>query len=209
MNRIDSMGDFIYVEDDVMDKDFCSHLITKFEGDIDHQYKGLTAGGIKEDVKNTTDLRISGLDHWNNEDQKVCEFVGNSMNQYIHHLEKFFIGYFNLNDIRPASYSDTGYQIQRYQSGGGYSWHQDFMTYNGVGARMFTFIFYLNDVDIDGYTEFCDGTRVRPKAGRVLWFPATWTYIHRGYPPKDGLKYILTGWSFSQSFEIDHSIING
>ena len=111
MNRIDSMGDFIYVEDDVMDKDFCSHLITKFEGDIDHQYKGLTAGGIKEHIKNTTDLRISGLDHWNDEDQKVCEFVGNSINQYIHHLEKFFIGYFNLNDIRPASYSDSGYQI--------------------------------------------------------------------------------------------------
>ena len=73
------------------------------------------------------------------------------------------IGIFNLNDLSHR-YSDQGYQIQRYKPGGGYTWHQDFMTYDLLGSRMFTFIFYLNDVDIDGYTEFCDGTRVRPRA---------------------------------------------
>ena len=51
MNRIDSMGDFIYVKDDVMDKDFCSHLISKFESDVENQYRGVTAGGLKEHVK--------------------------------------------------------------------------------------------------------------------------------------------------------------
>ena len=33
MNRFESMSDLIYVKDDVMDKDFCSHLISKFEED--------------------------------------------------------------------------------------------------------------------------------------------------------------------------------
>ena len=202
MNRIDSMGDFIYVKDDVMDKDFCSHLISKFESDVENQYRGVTAGGLKEHVKNTTDLRISSFEHWHDEDQKVFEIVSDSREQYVSYLEKFMIGIFNLNDLRPAyAYSDQGYQIQRYKPGGGYTWHQDFMTYDLLGSRMFTFIFYLNDVDIDGYTEFCDGTRVRPRAGRVLWFPATWTYVHRGYPPKDSLKYILTGWCFSHAFK--------
>jgi len=201
MNRINSINDFIYIKDNVMDKDFCSHLITKFEKDVEHQYDGIVAGGLHKDVKDTKDLRISSLNHWDDEDQKVCQLVDNSMNQYIHYLEKFFIGYFNLKDIGLSSYTDRGYQIQRYNSGSGYVWHQDFLNNHEIGPRIFTFIFYLNDVDVDGYTEFGDGTRVRPKAGRVLWFPATWTYIHRGYPPKNGVKYILTGWCHSRSFD--------
>ena len=201
MNRIDSISDFIYVKDDVMDKDFCSHLITKFEEDVECQYEGIVAGGLKKDIKDTTDIRISGFEHWSDEDQKVCQYVNDSMNQYIHYLEKFFVGYFNLEDLGKCSYSDHGYQIQKYNPGGGYIWHQDFMNDVELGPRVFTFIFYLNDVDVDGYTEFCDGTRVRPKAGRVLWFPATWTYVHRGYPPKDGVKYILTGWCHSNSYQ--------
>ena len=100
MNRIDSMGDFIYVKDDVMDKDFCSHLISKFESDVENQYRGVTAGGLKEHVKNTTDLRISSFEHWHDEDQKVFEIVSDSREQYVSYLEKFMIGIFNLNDLR-------------------------------------------------------------------------------------------------------------
>ena len=203
MNRIDSLQDFIYVKDDVMDKDFCSHLITKFEKDIEHQYKGITAGGLRSDIKDTTDLKVSGLKHWDDEDEKIRKVVEKSMCQYIGHVEKYFMGYFDLPDFHEAEYSDRGYQIQKYNPGGGYTWHHDFLVSPAVGSRMFTFIFYLNDVTIDGYTEFADGTRVRPKAGRVLWFPATWTYVHRGYPPKDAVKYILTGWIHSNIFETD------
>ena len=25
-------------------------------------------------------------------------------------------------------------------------------------------------------------------------FPSTWTYVHRGVPPINGSKYIITGW---------------
>ena len=195
MNRIDSMGDFIYVEDDVMDKDFCSHLITKFEGDIDHQYKGLTAGGINEHVKNTTDLRISSLDHWNDEDQKVCEFVDNSMNQYIHHLEKFMIGIFNLNDMRPASYSDAGYQIQRYKPGGGYKiWH--FERGNpGTITRYLVYMTYLNTVTDYGGTAFkYQNLEVQAEKGLTLIWPAEWTHTHKGIVSPTQEKYILTGW---------------
>lgn len=201
MNRFESMSDLIYVEDDVMDKKFCSHLISKFEEDIENQYEGVTAGGLQKDVKNTTDLKVSGLKTWDDEDEKVCKVVKKSMYQYIGHVNKFLLGFFDLDDISNSQYMDHGYQIQRYKPGGGYIWHHDFMVNPILGPRMFTFIFYLNDVNTDGYTEFGDGTRVRPKAGRVVWFPATWTYIHRGYPPKDGLKYILTSWCYSNNFQ--------
>jgi len=60
--------------------------------------------------------------------------------------------------------------------------------------RVLTFIWYLNDIEEDGYTEFMDGTKVQPKTGRFCLFPATWEYHHRGYPPKSQTKYICTGW---------------
>ena len=201
MNRFESMSDLIYVKDDVMDKDFCSHLITKFEEDVEYQYEGIVAGGLQKEIKDTTDLKVSGLWHWNDEDEKIRKVVEESMCQYIGYVEKFFVGCFNVPDMGDSEYVDRGYQIQKYNPGGGYIWHQDFMVNPNLGSRMFTFIFYLNDVITDGYTEFGDGTRVRPKAGRVLWFPATWTYVHRGYPPKDGVKYILTGWCYSNNFQ--------
>lgn len=60
--------------------------------------------------------------------------------------------------------------------------------------RYFTFIWYLNDIHEDGYTEFIDGTKIQPETGKMIIFPSTWTYTHRGYPPKSEVKYICTGW---------------
>jgi hypothetical protein len=96
---------------------------------------------------------------------------------------------------------DSGYQIQRTNPNSGYSWHSDFNTIKSEiennGVRMLTFIWYLNDIVEDGYTEFIDGTKIQPKTGRMVIFPACWTFFHRGYPPKSEIKYIATGWLHS------------
>mgnify|MGYP003314544719 FL=1 len=55
-----------------------------------------------------------------------------------------------------------------------------------------TYILYLNTVE-EGWTQFYNGNQVSPKAGRLVFFPAIWTYLHQGYPPKQ-TKYIMTGW---------------
>ena len=59
-------------------------------------------------------------------------------------------------------------------------------------VRYLTFILYLNSVE-EGWTQFYNGNQVSPKAGRLVFFPATWTYVHQGYPPKQ-TKYLMTGW---------------
>ena len=38
------------------------------------------------------------------------------------------------------------------------------------------------------------GQELRAKEGRIVIFPSGWTFLHRGYPPKDQRKYICTGW---------------
>ena len=36
----------------------------------------------------------------------------------------------------------------------------------------------------------------KKQAGRLVLFPATWVYVHRGFPPKVR-KYICTGWVYA------------
>ena len=37
------------------------------------------------------------------------------------------------------------------------------------------------------------GEKIKPKSGRVVIFPASFTHLHRGKPPYE-TKYIATGW---------------
>ena len=52
---------------------------------------------------------------------------------------------------------------------------------------------YLNDIDKGGETDFHYKKRI-PRTGKLLLFPATWTFPHRGIMPESSDKYIITGW---------------
>ena len=60
--------------------------------------------------------------------------------------------------------------------------------------RMITYLWYLNDVDKGGETEFWGTYKVKPEAGKLILFPATWSYPHCGNIPISNAKYIITGW---------------
>ena len=57
--------------------------------------------------------------------------------------------------------------------------------------RFLVFFLYLNS-NFDGRTSFSEyDMQVYPKAGRLLMFPPTWTYLHTGHKPKLESKYII------------------
>jgi hypothetical protein len=69
--------------------------------------------------------------------------------------------------------------------------HFDSADYNS--NRYLVFIWYLNDVQVGGETEFPDlGMRISARAGRLLVFPPYWMFQHAGLPPKSNDKYILS-----------------
>ena len=86
-------------------------------------------------------------------------------------------------------------KLQKTIPGEGYhSWHSEDTSKNFY-KRLFTFTLYLNDIKEGGETEFLYlSQRIKPKTGRLAFFPASFEYAHRGNPPLSGEKYILTGW---------------
>ena len=72
--------------------------------------------------------------------------------------------------------------------------HADSWSFESA-TRQISIIIYLNDVTEGGATTFTDFKySVQPKKGRVLLFPSSFNYIHKGEAPISGDKYILVSW---------------
>jgi hypothetical protein len=86
-------------------------------------------------------------------------------------------------------------KVNRTEVGQGYHiWHFE-QASREQATRLMAYILYLNDVDEGGETEFLHQTRrIKPEAGTLVLFPASYTHLHRGNTPLSNTKYILTGW---------------
>mgnify|MGYP001238537863 FL=1 len=177
------IDDLIYVSKNQLDKDFCEHVIEKFKKD-DNKHQGLIGRGVDTEIKQSTDLLITGNPNWEEEDNVFFKSIGNNLDYYVKWLPKPY-GDFVLN-FPPE---DTGYQIQETKPGGFYKWHHD-----QLETRRLTFIWYLNDITEAGYTEFNCGLKIQPEMGKMVIFPGLWPWIHRGVSPTSETKYICTGW---------------
>ena len=178
-----NIDDLIYVVQNQLDKDFCEHCIEKFKKD-DAKVVGVTGGGEQLDVKKSTDLYLSKLDNWKEEDNVFFESLAKNLESYRDWVPDP-LQHYTLRD----EHEDTGYQMQETKPGEFYTWHHD-----QLDNRHLTFIWYLNDVHHDGYTEFISGLKIQPEVGKMIIFPGLWPWIHRGFPPKSENKYICTGW---------------
>jgi hypothetical protein len=86
-------------------------------------------------------------------------------------------------------------KIQKTEPGQGFHvWHCENNSASTM-ERQLTWTVYLNDEFEAGETEFLyQQYRYKPKMGDVVIFPTAFTHTHRGNPPINGTKYIMTGW---------------
>ena len=94
-------------------------------------------------------------------------------------------------------------KIKKIPDGAGFhSWHYE----NGsseTARRTFVVQTYLNDDFDGGETEFLyQNRREKAVAGDVLIFPCQYTHVHRGNPPIDGDKYLVTSWAWIQNNKV-------
>jgi len=176
----------IYTAENVLSAEFCRNVIERFEASTDEQYQGRVGQSEIEntDVKKSTDLVISGKQHWADVDQTLFSSLGQTLNQF-RGEHAFFRGRFK----------DYGYAIQRTLPGEYFHWHVDSGSHS-FADRQLVAIWYLNDVEgPGGETEFKhQDVIVKPELGKLLVFPPFWTHEHRGVMLEQGVKYIATTW---------------
>ena len=83
--------------------------------------------------------------------------------------------------------------IKHYKPNGDEGFQLHFDSIGEKANRYLVFLWYLNDVDEGGGTEFPElGITVQAKAGRLVIFPPYWMFQHIGQAPISNEKYILS-----------------
>lgn len=87
-------------------------------------------------------------------------------------------------------------KAQKSSTDGGYvNWHHEQGPTPLSETRCAVWMVYLNDNFEGGFTEFeHQELAIKPKAGSLLIWPASFTHRHRAAPDLVGDKWIITGW---------------
>ncbi|WP_226665366.1 2OG-Fe(II) oxygenase family protein [Microbulbifer aggregans] len=107
-------------------------------------------------------------------------------------LKQLVAGFFRFDGINMQHY--------RQSSGGYHHWHSEHYPHPRDPQqkslhRVLFWLLYLNDVEEGGETEFFyQGSKIKPRQGRLLLSPCSFTHTHRGNVPVSNDKYILTSW---------------
>jgi Rps23 Pro-64 3,4-dihydroxylase Tpa1-like proline 4-hydroxylase len=201
----------LYINENSLSKEFCNDMIKIFEVDT-RRYAGVTASGMNTDIKDSTDLVISNFSHsapWDIFLKTLKTELQHNVMEYTNKLTSNCgsstrdISLFGCPKLHIPSM-----QMQKYDANiGKYIYHNDYQcNFNKKDMRQITFMWYINDVEEGGETEFWKDQKIKPTAGKLVLFPAHWTFPHRALVPISGNKYIITGWiyeDYSNSIDFD------
>ncbi len=190
-HKFDTFGDqYIRVIPDAVPRELCELIIKNFEIDTEMQHNGEMSHGYDPKRKKTTDVGIFPAmekrpDLWQDIDDSLCKIVGETWQFYVESTE--------LDTILASEFVDTCYQIQKYNKGEGYFKPHADASSLGSCKRAAACIMYLNDVILGGELTFPKlNFTVFPRAGTLIWFPASFTHVHEGAIPVSNDKYIIT-----------------
>lgn len=198
------MEKFIYINNNSISSQLSNDIIQLFEDFKNVHKKGTTLGGVDDKIKKTTDYVIPLIpdQKW----EKIQTFLTKELNK---NISKYLDSLNNIVD--PINNYDANFKIlhsnflqydefmiQKYDKlDGKYIYHNDaFIDFDKNRYRVFTYIWYLNTITEGGETVFWDVYKIKPEAGKLVLFPACWTFPHTGKMPISDNKYIITGWIY-------------
>jgi len=145
--------------------------------------------GINKKNDKAVNLNHESVETWFEEFKPLLVNFDMTLKHY--QLSTGVLGVYDIN-----SFNYTGIKIQKTLPTQGYHlWHIERLSHQDGLRRALVFTIYLNDVLEGGETEFLhQSIRVKPVKGRCVIWPAGFPYVHRGNPPLQGEKYIMTSW---------------
>jgi hypothetical protein len=220
--------DFIEVIHNAVPSEVCAAIVERMRA-TRGLLPGAVGSGVFPELKHSKDLRISGLDGWQDVDQQLQRGVQRPADLSTP---------LSTGVDRAADVADPGQQrptatpvcrglpdmpqqqladlartclrpgainLQWYAAGeGGYPyWHCELYPKDAQAETLHRHVLwtlYLNDDFEEGETEFLfQGRKIAPRTGSLLIAPTAFTHTHRGNRPQGGDKFIATSWILFQS----------
>ena len=128
---------------------------------------------------------------------EMCKLTDKNFDQFGRpHIDTLIASTYRLGQINIQHYARN--------QGGYHHWHSEICADDAnceTLHRALFFILYLNDVDEGGETEFFYQSRkVKPKRGRIILSPTSFTHTHKGNIPLSDEKLIVTSWVLFNRF---------
>ena len=192
--------EFIYEIKNALPKEVCEELIQGFLKD-DRRELGSVNGEVDLSKRKSTNLWLFFNDtFWGDISTKMIDVFVKGFSEYGEYLvNSECISYSSMSYFFEQELVFENPFINQTKEGEFYHWHLDdgSKNCNFQKRRLFTCLVYLNTLEEDqgGCTEFRCGKKIRPEQGKMLIFPSTWTYEHRGTEVKNGgVKYTCGTW---------------
>jgi hypothetical protein len=200
----DEYTKFIYTNSRSLPPELCKEIIEKFD-ESKNKYDGVTMSGVNKQIKDTKDLLMMGSE-W--------ERITVTLRNELYYCLKKHLNALSIKDdfksknnnstledfrIKFEDISIESFMVQKYKAREGrYVYHNDSMIdWPKNKKRFMTYLWYLNDVQEGGETTFNGEYQIKPTAGKLILFPACWTFPHCGKMPISDNKYIITGWIYT------------
>jgi hypothetical protein len=194
----------IAIFDDFLHEVDCEEIIKLSKSIWDDAFlDGKTVHGNMPDVKKTKDWTLNNFENISAPeetksvaqelDDRVYRQLGSAVNLYTASFDAFL--------TLKSGLIDTGYLVQVYAGGEGfYREHIDGAPWldGDLSDRILACVIYLNDIEVGGETMFpLHDFSVKPKAGRMVMFPATWTHPHIANVPRSSDKWIISTFLYT------------
>jgi len=193
--RKNSIKDFIGVYDGYIPDEACDQAIELFKkyDEFNKIFSRFTSEGATQDCKADKQLFVEP-EILNDKEFNIIKLKTLMIN-----FDTVLRHYYLETNIKKYTSENiiTDYvKIQKTLPSQGYHiWHIENNPERDNQKRVLAYTVYLNTVEEGGETEFLyQSQRVKPVKGRVVIWPATFPYVHRGNPPLSGEKYLLTSW---------------
>lgn len=170
--------------DSALERSFCAQMVAAFEQAA--QWQSREGRG-----------KLAGLEQSSWVEVNLSHLADAAFLGFFHaQIDKYLAAYnreLKLTLPIPSRPKIDELRMKRYRAGSDDNFQPHFDSIDSKCGRYLVFLWYLNDVDEGGETEFTDlNLKIQARAGRLLMFPPYWMFQHAGLPARSRDKYIVS-----------------